>query len=427
MKVGLDKLVENCNLLTDLGRIGIVTNQAVTSSQFVSAAEVISRAAGKANGARVTAVFGPQHGYGQTEQDNMRETPDTFFQFEDGSQVPLFSLYSQTRMPTVEQLSLMDTLVIDLLDIGCRVYTYMETLAGCLRATAPLGKKVVVLDRPNPLGLCHLNERNQWQRVEGNLLDMRWESFVGWYSIPMRHGLTLGELGHYFIASDKLKIDYRVIAVDNLFRKTSPTELSQLTWTMPSPNIPTWESAFLFPSFVTLEATNISEGRGTTLPFQIIGAPYLDTSGLQKFFRDSSKLNGPLLTEFAQFDAFVFRPHDFRPTFNKHAGNLCKGIQIHCINPERAHLFSLGMHFLYFCTAKHPLEMTWNPPGYEYNYEAPPLNLILGHESWLEFFEQVKLGGDSPANRERLAFLLQNSQEQAQQFAAQSKFAHIYS
>lgn len=427
MNSGLEQLIENFSLLSNFGRIGIVTNQAVATSHYVSATEVISDAAKKAVGSHVTSVFGPQHGYGQTEQDNMRETPDTSFQFEDGTRVPLFSLYSQTRMPTAEQLSNVDTLVIDMIDIGCRVYTYMETLAGCLRAAALLGKKVVVLDRPNPLGLCHLNELNQWQRVEGNLLDMRWESFVGWYSIPMRHGLTLGELGHYFIAQDQLNIDYRVIAVDNLFRKTAPTELSRLSWTMPSPNIPTWESAFLFSSFVALEATNISEGRGTTLPFQIIGAPYLDILSLQNFFRDSSKLSKHLPTEFAHFESFAFRAHDFRPTFNKHAGNLCKGFQVHCINPNRAHLFSLGMHFLYFCAARHPVEMTWNPPGYEYNYEAPPLNLILGHESWLEFFEQVKHGGDNPGNRDRLAFMLQNSQEQAQLFAAQAKFAHIYS
>lgn len=235
----LDACVAEPGLLAGLGRVGVVTNQAATTLDFVPAIEAIRAACRDTSGSRVVSVFGPQHGYGQTEQDNMFETPDGVFTCADGERLPLWSLYSETRVPLPHQLDGVDTLVVDLVDIGCRIYTYMLTLAGCLRAAAAQGKRVVVLDRPNPLGLSYRDGASgNWRRVEGNLLDLRWQSFVGWYAIPMRHGLTMGELGRVFLAQDALEVDYRVVPVRGLVRELPARCGEQLFTALPSPNMP---------------------------------------------------------------------------------------------------------------------------------------------------------------------------------------------
>ncbi|MCA2958655.1 MAG: DUF1343 domain-containing protein, partial [Silvanigrellales bacterium] len=288
MRNGLDRVASDARLLEGLGRIGLVTNQAATTHDFRPCAEVVHAACrtleGSSTGANAAAkpsqgrpvlarLFGPQHGYWQTEQDNMIETPDLSFALGSGESVSLLSLYSQTRIPRPEQLDGLDTLVVDLSDVGCRVYTYMLTLAACMKAAAAKGLAVVVLDRPNPLGLAYRKGASRWERVEGNTLDLKWHSFVGWYEIPMRHGLTMGELGRYFKKVDGLEtLDYRVVEVEGLTRAHGAGTLRKLPWTLPSPNLPTWDCAFAFPSFVPLEGTNVSEGRGTTLPFQVVGA-----------------------------------------------------------------------------------------------------------------------------------------------------------
>lgn len=424
IKTGLDRIVDDPRLIEGLGRIGLVTNQAVTTSDCVAAVDAVFSATKRCQKSTLSAVFGAQHGYYQTEQDNMIETPDLEIEMDDGSKLPLYSLYSKTRVPTAEQLKGVDTLVVDLRDIGCRVYTYMLTLAGCLRAGADAKKRVVVLDRPNPIGLSDFDvTKKTWHRVEGNLIDLQWQSFVGWYSIPMRHGLTLGELGKVFISEDKLNVEYSVIEAKGLKRSTSLETLSKEPFVLPSPNIPFWDSAFFFPAFVTLEGTNVSEGRGSTLPFQIVGAPYLNSSACKRYLEDNAQGS-----DHSGFGGVGFRIHDFRPTFNKHSGKICHGLQFHCLQPELPNLFALGIHFLRFCAAAHGSDFKWREPGYEYNYTDNPILLILGHSKWLDFFERTR-GVDlsDRQNKKELAELFEWSHNDAQTFAEKTRFAHLYS
>ncbi len=426
MKSGLDRVVANPTLLENLGRVGLVTNQAVTSSEFAPAAEIIAGILSHSKTSKMVAVFGPQHGYGQTEQDNMIETPDGILQTSERNSIPLFSLYSETRIPTPEQVDLVDTFIIDFLDIGCRVYTYMLTLAGCLQAAAKAGKKIVVLDRPNPLGLSKFDKNTQkWLGVEGNRIDLKWKSFVGWYEIPMRHGLTLGELGNYFIKADKLNLDYKVIEVEGLTRSTHIEELSKTPWTLPSPNIPSWNSALFFPSFVTLEGTNISEGRGSTLPFQLVGAPFLNSNLLALSLNSCSKSlqkQGPD----RGFSGCTYRPHDFRPTFNKHQGQICKGLHFQILDAQKINTFDLGMNYLAECIDQGGEKFQWKAPGYEYNYTDSPLLLILGDKKWLDLFDGIKNNGLNLAFRAKLDETLQWAYNDAQLFALESQFSHLY-
>lgn len=419
VKSGIDRLVNEPHLLNELGRVGLVTNQACTTQDFQPTVNVVHQAIKKAKNSQLSCIFGPQHGYGQTEQDNMIETPDSELRLPDGSQVPLFSLYSKTRIPTAEQLQNVDSLVVDLQDVGCRVYTYMLTLAGCMRAAQEANKRVVVLDRPNPLGLSRL--RQPGHMTQGNNLDMRWESFVGWYSIPMRHGLSMGELGRYFHAEDKMSIPLDVVQVEGLTRNLSLTELSQRRWTLPSPNLPTWETTFCFPAFVALETTMISEGRGTTLPFQTIGAPDLPA---QKILNILEQWNQTADKDF-RFDGLKFRLHEFRPTFNKHQGAICKGFQIHVDRPSDCNTFALGVVFLAAAASEYA-KFQWKGPGYEYNFTDPPVHLVLGHHRWKEFFDSIKEKSWSSQIQSELVDMLRWSENDAKVFEEKAAFAHLY-
>lgn len=424
IRPGLDRVAANPLLLENMGRIGLVTNQSVTDETYRSAVEVIWNAANNCKKSELSSVFGAQHGYYQTEQYNMLETADSDMVLPNGKKIPLFSLYSEKRIPTAEQLRDVDTLVVDLRDIGGRVYTYMLTMAGCLRAAAQFGKRVVVLDRPNPLGLCEKQSNGRWSRVEGNRIDLRWSSFVGWYSIPMRHGLTMGELGRFFVSEDKLNVDFKVIEVENLKRSTPLSAIRELAFVMPSPNIPSWLSAFFFPAFVALEGTNLCEGRGTTLPFQLIGAPFLNTVSLIEFLKRAQKNNSSPATS---LNGVQFRSHNFRPTFYKYMGELCHGIQFHPTEPEQTHIFSLGMHFLHACVAEHGTHFKWREPGYEYNYKDNPILLILGDEFWLNHFESVRGKGLNDSTEvARLSEILGKCDVDAQKFAEATAFTHLY-
>ena len=320
--------------------------------------------------------------------------------------------------------------MVDLVDVGCRIYTYMLTLAACMKVASQEGKRVVVLDRANPLGLCYQDETNgRAKNVEGNLLKTQWHSFVGWYDIPMRHGLTLGELGHYFKSYDNLDLDYQVIRAKNLTRKTTHASLSALPWTTPSPNLPTWESCVLFPSFVLFETTNVSEGRGTTLPFVTLGAPFLDSASLiSDLEKARSQADAPAATS---LQGLIFRRHDFRPTFNKHHGKWCRGMQVHFSLEQDQNLqhnaFALGILTLGSIVANHPDHFRWKEPGYEYNTTDEPINLVLGNDVWHACLQKHLKNASSKSNLlEELQKLLQLADDEAQAFALRTKFAHIY-
>lgn len=420
---GIDRVVENPHLLAHAGRIGLVTTQSCTTKTFVPTADAIKKSLRHTPGASIFRVFGPQHGYRQTEQDNMIETADARFHFPDGDSVPLISLYSNSVDSLgARLLEDVDTVVLDLQDIGCRVYTYMQTLALCLKAVSGTDKRLIVLDRPNPLGLSAWSpEERRWMRTEGNPLDLRWESLVGWFAIPMRHGLTLGELGRHYIAANRLDVDYDILQVQGLRRSTDLRSLAQEPWTLPSPNIPSWLSAWFFPSFVVLEAANVSEGRGTTKPFQIVGSPWLRAIDCLSFLRERASS-----TSTGRPNSWQARTHDFRPTFNKHAGVACKGLCFHADPCLNTNLFELGMWFLYFAIAAHPDDFSWTPPGYEYNMTDPRLPLILGSDRWTTIFQQAQRTGVSSNTQASLEGTLLWAESEAQRFAESLQDVHIY-
>ena len=286
------------------------------------------------------AVLAPQHGFWAETQDNMVE-----WEGDDNSGLgaPLFSLYGATRVPTAEMLAGADALMVDIIDVGSRYYTYIYSMALAMRKCGELGIPVFVVDRPNPLG----------SRVtEGPILDVAFTSFVGMYPIPVRHGLSLGELAKVFSGMEGLP-EPRLIEPD-----PSP-------WVLPSPNMPTLDTALVYPGMCLLEATNISEGRGTTRPFEIFGAPWLDPWKLTATLEASPFMRGARL-----------RPLYFIPTFNKHAGLKCGGAQIHVTDPGVFRPFLAGLGVLDYCFAHG--ETRWNPPPYEYEYEKMPIDILSG-------------------------------------------------
>ena len=277
---------------------GLVCNQASVTDEFVPAADALHERFGQ----QLRTLFGPQHGMWSTEQDNMIETPHASYR---GMQV--FSLYSETRRPTPRMLAGLDLLLVDLQDVGARVYTYAWTLIHCLRACAAHGVAVLVLDRPNPLG---------GDAIEGPLLDPDYTSFVGGAAIPMRHGLTLGELAR--LGNAELGIDAELhVTTMRGWRRAMLWPDTGRAWVPPSPNLPRFEGALVYPGQVLLEGTNLSEGRGTTTPFEQSGAPFLDPFALAEALQE----HGPT--------GVTPRPVRFAPTFHKHANSTCGGLFLH--------------------------------------------------------------------------------------------------
>ena len=287
-------------------------------------------------------VLGPQHGYWGETQDNMIEW-EGYIHSKYG--VPVNSLYGRTRIPTDRMLQGADCVLIDLVDIGSRYYTYIYSMALTMRKCAELHIPVAVMDRPNPLGTAI---------VEGPILDTEFSSFVGLYPIPVRHGLTIGELALLFAEMDGLPEP--VI----LSMKDEPE------WVMPSPNMPTGDTALVYPGMCLLEATNLSEGRGTTRPFEIFGAPWLNA------WRLCDDLNGSPFMQGA-----VLRPHFFIPTFNKHTGVKCAGAQIHVVDQSAYRPFKAGLGILNHCFKA--AETAWNDPPYEYEYKKLPIDILSGN------------------------------------------------
>ncbi len=335
-------------------RVGLLVHQASVTSRLVSSRDVLHRLCG----ARLTALFGPQHGIAGEKQDNMIESPHAL----DGRLgIPVFSLYSETRSPTPEMLAHLDTLVVDLQDVGTRVYTFEWTTALALEACAAAGKSVVVLDRPNPLG---------GRLVEGNVIRAGYESFVGLYPVPMRHGLTLGEMARF--VNDRLpertgrpRCDLTVVPMDGWRRRMRFADTG-LPWVLPSPNMAAPETAAVYPGQVLLEGTNLSEGRGTTRPFEVWGAPYLDTAALRARF-EKRRLPG-----------CVLREHDFLPTFQKWKDEVCHGFQIHVTDPGRYRPYATTLALLQDVVAVHRDLFAWKEPPYEYVTDRLPIDVLTG-------------------------------------------------
>jgi uncharacterized protein YbbC (DUF1343 family) len=346
-------------------RVGVVCNHASVDRGFV---HIVDRLAAS-DDVTLTAIFGPQHGFRSDVQDNMIETPHR----DDLSRrVPIYSLYSETREPTAEMLKGIDVLLIDLQDIGARIYTYIYTMANCLRACGRHGVPVIVCDRPNPINGVD---------VEGQTLVPGYESFVGLFPIPMRHGMTIGELAGFFNRTFSLGATVDVARMEG-WRREMYADAANLPWVMPSPNMPTLETAIVYPGTVLFEGTMLSEGRGTTRPFELIGAPWIEA---ERFAREMNALGLP---------GAYFRPAVFEPTFQKHAKTTCGGCQIHVTDRVAFRPVLTGAALIQMFRKQNPDKFAWRQPPYEYEHEKLPIDILAGSNTLREQIER----GVAPAD-----------------------------
>ncbi len=350
LRLGIDRLLDSRRL--EGARVGIVCNPASINGTF---AHVVDRLASDRR-LSLAAIFGPQHGFRSDVQDNMIETPHAD---DPRYRVPVYSLYSETREPTTEMLRQLDVLVVDLQDIGARIYTYIYTMANCMRAAARHGLPVIVCDRPNPIA---------GTAVEGPTLRPGMESFVGQFPIPMRHGMTIGELARLFNEHFGVGCQLEIIPMEGWTRSMYWDETA-LPWVMPSPNIPTLDSAIVYPGTVLFEGTLLSEGRGTTRPFELVGAPWIDAE------RFAARMNARGLP-----GAF-FRPAGFEPTFQKHARQHCGGCQIHVLNREVFKPVLTGVALIDEFRRADPARFAWRRPPYEYEHDKEPIDMLAGSDT----------------------------------------------
>ncbi len=363
MKFGIDRLIEHPELRRPLAgrRIGLLAHPASMTEDFRHALDALA----SLPDLHLTAAFGPQHGLRGDKQDNMVESPDYL---DPVLGIPVFSLYGEVRRPTATMMDAFDVLLVDLQDLGCRIYTFITTLRYVLEEAARLGKSVWVLDRPNPAG----------RPVEGLTLRDGWESFVGAGPMPMRHGLTLGELGYWFIDQFGLHLDYQVIEMQGWQPEAAPGygwPLGTRSWVNPSPNAPNLSMARAYAGTVMLEGTTLSEGRGTTRPLELFGAPDLDG---ERLIAEMQRLAPDWL------HGCRLRACWFEPTFHKHAGQLCSGMQFHVDDPAYDPLAfrPWRLQALAFKAIRRlwPDYSLWRDFPYEYEFDRLAIDLINGSE-----------------------------------------------
>lgn len=361
MKTGLDRLLQDPSLRAPLEgkRLALVAHPASVTATLTHSIDAIAAT----DGLDITAAFGPQHGLKGDKQDNMIETAD----YTDLTHnIPVFSLYGEVRRPARQMMDTFDVVLIDLQDLGCRIYTFVTTLLYVLEAAAEQGKTVWVLDRPNPAG----------RPVEGLTLREGWESFVGAGPIPMRHGMTLGEMGHWFIDHFNLDVDYRVIEMEGYSPAAAPGfgwPIGERSWINPSPNAPTLSMARAYAGTVMLEGTTLSEGRGTTRPLELFGAPDIDA---EKVTAEMIALSPTWL------EGCKMRPCWFEPTFHKHARKLCNGVQIHVDDSAYNHnaFKPWRLQALAFKAIRnlYPDYELWRNFPYEYELDKLAIDVING-------------------------------------------------
>jgi len=363
MKFGIDRLLEEPVLYKQLQgrRVALLAHPASVTSNLVHSMDALA----ELGNIDLVAAFGPQHGLRGDKQDNMVETAD----FQDPVRgIPVFSLYGETRRPSSEMMGHFDVLLVDLQDLGCRIYTFITTLRYVLEAAAINEKQVIVLDRPNPVG----------RPVEGLILRPGWESFVGAGPMPMRHGLTMGEMGHWFINSLKLDLEYEVIRMDGWQPEADPGygwPLNERSWINPSPNAPNLWMSRCYAGTVMLEGTTLSEGRGTTRPLELFGAPDIDTRKLLLTMQQMAP---------KWMEGCSLRECWFEPTFHKHVGQLCAGLQIHVEGTAYNHqafrpwrLMALAFKALRRISPDYEL---WRDFPYEYENDHLAIDLINGSD-----------------------------------------------
>ena len=370
MKFGIDRLLSEPDLRAALKgrRVALLGHPASVTADLTHSMDALAACPD----ITLSAAFGPQHGMRGDLQDNMMESPD----FTDAVHgIPVFSLYGEVRRPTGQSMGTFDVLLVDMQDLGCRIYTFITTLLYVMEAAAEHGKAVWVLDRPNPAG----------RPVEGLTLRPGWESFVGAGPMPMRHGLTLGELGHWFIDRFKLDLEYRVVEMQGWAPDAPPGHgwpLLERAWINPSPNAPNVSMARAYAGTVMLEGTTLSEGRGTTRPLELFGAPDIDARAV-----------------IAEMQAFapqwlkgcVLRSCWFEPTFHKHVGKLCSGVQIHCDGPHYDHAAfqPWRVQALAFKAIRrlYPDYALWRDFPYEYEFGKLAIDVINGGPALREWVD----------------------------------------
>jgi len=348
-RLGVELLLnEKIDLIRD-ARIGLVCNQASILPDFSHVADVFSAR----KEFELTTLFGPQHGIRGDVQDNMIETGHSR---DEKTGRPIYSLYSETREPTGKMLENVDAIIFDMQGVGCRIYTFVYTLANCMRAAKKYSKKVIVCDRPNPINGV---------QTEGNILEPEFESFVGQFPIPTRHGMTVGELAKLFNEHFGIGCDLEVVPMEG-WERAFWFEQTNLPWVMPSPNIPVAETTVVFPATVHFEGTEISEGRGTTKPFELVGAPYID-----------AEVYAAELEKHA-FPGVYFRPTYFRPMFQKHADTTCGGVQIHVTDREMFKPVIVGVAMVKAAYDLYTEQFQWKQTAYEYVFDKNPFDVVSG-------------------------------------------------
>lgn len=350
--IGLEQLAATPPSSLSGRRLGLLCNAASLDRHLIHASQILHECFGP----QLRVLFSPQHGLFAEKQDNMVESDH---RRDPWLQIPVFSLYSRTRRPTQEMFAQMDSLIVDLQDVGTRVYTFIYTMSYCMEAARKYGKKIIVLDRPNPIGGALL---------EGNCLTPAWSSFVGRYPIPMRHGMTIGELASMFNQAYRIGCDLEIIPMRGWERSMLFSDTGR-PWVAPSPNLPTPLSALVYPGQVIWEGTNISEGRGTTQPFELFGAPFIQPRQVL------DSLGGRDLA------GAVLRPVEFEPTAQKWQGQVCRGFQLHVSDPLLFRPYRTALALLQTLKKCYPDQLAWKEPPYEYEYERLAIDLILGDQA----------------------------------------------
>ncbi len=387
VQTGLERFLESPPRWISDKRLGLLCNPAAVDRMLNHARfRIHHRFPGKLN-----VLYSPQHGFFAEKQDNMIESADMM---DPVLQIPVYSLYGKTRIPTKEMLDPIDVLIVDLQDVGTRVYTFMYTLSFCLEAAKTFNKRVLVLDRPNPItGLA----------IEGNCLNSAYSSFVGRYPLPMRHGLTMGELARLFNKQFNIGCDLEVIPMKG-WQRSMFFQQTGLPWIPPSPNLPSPVSALVYPGQVLWEGTNVSEGRGTTQPFELFGAPYVDPQRILSAV-DTESMPG-----------IILRPVAFEPTANKWQAQLCHGFQIHIMVPDAYRPYETSLQLLQAIIKHHKNDFEWKQPPYEYETKHLPIDLIIGDSKIRRRLE----------NMEPIETIIKSWQASLDEYLEISRTFHLY-
>ncbi|MBU8849656.1 MAG: DUF1343 domain-containing protein [Desulfobacterales bacterium] len=367
-------------------RLGLLSNPASVDGRFNHASRLIHHFFPD----QLKVLFSPQHGFFAEKQDNMIESDHIM---EPELDIPVYSLYHDTRIPTKEMFDQIDVLLVDIQDVGTRVYTFIYTISFCLEIAARLKKQVIILDRPNPIG---------GTQIEGNILSKEYASFVGRFPVPMRHGLTIGEISQFFNQKFHMECDLTIIPMTG-WKRQMYWQDTGLSWIPPSPNLPTPQSCIVYPGQVIFEGTNISEGRGTTLPFEQFGAPFLNTKKIKA--EADEMIKGACL-----------RPVNFEPTSGKWQGHVCKGFQIHVTSTDEFKPYFSSLILMQLIIKHHKNKFDFKEPPYEYEFEKMPIDLILGSKKLRKKLTRL----------EDLTLLSDQWQKELESFKSISGKYHLY-